>query len=151
MIPSNVTITTMDIHHIDSVHSLNLECFSSEAWSKKSIEYELSSPHAITLIAEVNGDTVGFLSAKSLFGECYINNIGITKSYRRQGIAVLLLSKLIQLCTDRHDDFITLEVRVSNTSAISLYSRFNFEQVGKRKDFYTKPTEDALLLTLNLK
>lgn len=148
---ANLKIIPMNYSHIDDVYQLNQVCFSSEAWSKKSIEYELTCSYAITFVAVLGDNTVGFISAKSLLGECYINNVGVDTEYRRFGVAHALLSALIELCKQKGDDFITLEVRKSNEPASMLYHKFDFVEVGQRKNFYTKPTEDALLLTLELK
>ena len=63
----------------------------------------------------------------------------------------MLLEKLISLCEENRWEFISLEVRKSNMAAISLYEKFLFVPVGERKNFYTNPQEDAIIMTRNFK
>ena len=63
------------------------------------------------------------------------------------GFGQKLVENAISVCTDKECAFITLEVRVSNLAAISLYESCGFEKIGERKNFYTSPTENALIMT----
>lgn len=127
------------------------ECFT-EPWSQKAFEEEFENELATILIARdiKSHNVIGFANARVLCGECYINNIAVTASARGKGIGKALLSKLIESVKES-SEFITLEVRASNEIAQSLYKKLGFIQVGIRKNFYSKPTEDALLMTKNLR
>lgn len=128
------------------VHAVEEACFS-DPWSLEAFVQELDNPRSTTLAA-VEGDVVaGFVNVHLICGECFLNNIGVSAAYRRRGIASLLLKALIAELRNRAE-FITLEVRVSNAPAIALYQKFGFEPVGRRRNFYAHPTEDALLMTL---
>ena len=80
-------------------------------------------------------------------GEGYVTNVAVLPEYRRRGIA----QRLIFAEFENGMDFITLEVRKSNTPAIRLYEKAGFENVGIRPHFYTSPDEDAVIMTKNLK
>ena len=73
-------------------------------------------------------------------------NVAVAPAYRRQKIAENLIVKLIDMLNDRQSKALTLEVRVSNVPAISLYEKLGFAQVGRRPGYYRKPKEDALIL-----
>ena len=74
-----------------------------------------------------------------------INNVGVLEDLRRRGIARALMERLLADLSAAQS--VTLEVRRSNAAAIALYESFGFERVGERKNFYSQPTEDALLMT----
>ena len=72
--------------------------------------------------------------------------MAVSAFYRRKGIAQLLMGKLWE-CTEEFAAFVTLEVRESNLPAISLYEKLGYERVGLRKNFYSSPVENAVLMT----
>ena len=86
------------------------------------------------------------MGISKIAGEGYVTNIAVLPAYRRQGIGKKILEHVIKDC-ESELEFISLEVRVSNNAAISLYEYFGFETVGTRKRFYTNPHEDALIMT----
>ena len=80
---------------------------------------------------------LGYLSFSQVAGECYINNLAVHKAFRRRGIARALLCELMSLAVLSQYEFVSLEVRQSNSAAISLYSAFGFKEEGKRiSDLY---------------
>ena len=81
-------------------------------------------------------------------GEAHITNIAVREQYRRQGIGELLLISLIDLAIELDAHLVTLEVRASNTTAQSLYSKYGFIQVGLRRGYYTDNREDGVLMSL---
>ena len=129
-----------------SVYELERECFSVP-WSIKSISEELQNANARFLLAEINGETAGYIGSYFVSGEVYITNVAVKNKYRRKGVAVGLLSELIELAKEAESEFVSLEVRCSNTQAISLYGKLGFEKIGIRKNFYENPREDALIMT----
>ena len=78
--------------------------------------------------------------------EGYIDNVAVRPECRRQGIGDRLLEGFCRF-GQAHLAFLTLEVRPSNAAAVALYEKHGFQEAGRRKDYYTDPTEDALLLT----
>lgn len=125
-------------------------CFSSP-WSEEGIRAEIRDPTARFFTAEIDGKFAGYCGMHEVCGECYIANIAVMPEFRRMSAASMLLEKLISLCEENHWEFISLEVRKSNKAAISLYEKFQFVPAGERKNFYTNPREDALIMTRNFK
>ncbi len=137
-------IVNMEERHITDIAKLECECFSSP-WSEKMLSEELSNPCAHFLVCECDGEVCGYVGLHCILDEGYITNIAVIEKYRRMGVASALLEKLV---SDMENlSFITLEVRVSNAPAIALYKTFGFENVGVRRNYYTNPCEDALLMT----
>lgn len=94
-----------------------------------------------------NGVVMGYAGITVVAGEGYINNVAVRQEYRKQGIASELLNVFIRFAQAQGVEFITLEVRVSNVPAKQLYMKHGFTQVGRRKDYYDDPKEDAILMT----
>lgn len=108
---------------------------------------ELQNPPAVYLVAEGDDGTVlGYAGMHCVLDEGYITNVAVLPARRKEGVASAILLKLLARARLRGLQFLTLEVRESNTPAISLYEKFGFAPVGRRKNYYTEPTEDALLL-----
>ena len=98
-------------------------------------------------MAECGGETAGYAGMHCILDEGYIDNIAVFPAYRRQGIAGALLSALEGCARMRNIRFLTLEVRASNVPAIRLYRGYGYGEVGRRPHYYSRPQEDALLLT----
>ena len=90
---------------------------------------------------------VGFAGIWVMADEAHITNIAVRKRYQRQGIGELLLISIIDLATEQNANVITLEVRVSNIPAQSLYHKYGFAQVGVRHGYYTDNREDGLIMS----
>ena len=90
---------------------------------------------------------IGFASMWVMADEARITNIAVRQSYQRQGIGELLLISIIDLAIELKASIATLEVRVSNLLAQSLYHKYGFTQVGLRRNYYTDNREDALLMS----
>ncbi len=91
---------------------------------------------------------VGFVGFWVVADEAHITNIAVRISHRNQGLGELLLISLIDLAVKLNARLMTLEVRVSNTTAQSLYAKYGFVKVGLRRGYYTDNKEDALLMTI---
>ena len=141
----NFNIEKMSDAHISQVAIIEKLCFSTP-WSENSLSEELGNPLARFLVLMSEDRVAGYIGAHNILGEVYITNVAVHPDYRGKGFAKALINRLIDDC--RSDDgFVTLEVRVSNTPARSLYSGLGFREVGLRKNFYESPTEDGLLMT----
>lgn len=90
---------------------------------------------------------IGFTSMWIMADEAHITNIAVRQSHQRQGIGELLLMSIIDLAIELKASIVTLEVRVSNLTAQSLYQKYGFAQVGLRRNYYTDNREDALLMS----
>ncbi len=142
----DITIEKMNVAHIEKLAVIEKECFSTP-WSEKALRDELSNPNARFLVAFCDGEISGYIGAHNIIGEVYITNVAVSLAHRRKGIGEKLVGSLIELSESENADFVTLEVRESNNSAINLYKKMKFKEVGKRKNFYENPREDAILMT----
>lgn len=146
-----IRITEMEERHLDALAEVERACFA-HPWSREGLAAELSSPTALFLTAEEEetGAVAGYVGSHLVCGECYIDNVAVLPGQRRRGTASALLEELIRRVKAQGGVFLTLEVRESNAPALALYGKLGFAPAGRRKDFYTGPREDALLLTLYL-
>lgn len=126
---------------------LDREVFSVP-WSEKSFLDECKNQLAVYFIAKDKEKIVGYAGFWHVADEGDITNIAVLPSYRRRKIASSLLEEMIKEAKKRQLALLTLEVRCSNTPAINLYEHFGFKVIGKRKMYYTNPTEDAFIMTL---
>ncbi len=139
-------IEKMTSFHVGEIARLESECFSSP-WSEEGLKSELTNGFARFFVAFSGEEIAGYIGAHNVLGEVYITNVAVFKEFRRQGIAQRLIENLLETAKNENAEFVTLEVRKSNSPAISLYEKTGFEKVGERKDFYEKPREDAVLMT----
>lgn len=136
----------MTIKTVPQVVALEAESFSTP-WSETSILGELENPWAIWLVA-LDGETVaGYLGIQYGPDGGDIMTIATAAAYRGRGVARTLISQGIEQLREKGLGYLTLEVRPSNTAAVGLYTALDFQPVGRRPRYYTKPTEDALLMT----
>ena len=144
----SVKIVPMTADHLEELEKLERICFS-RPWSRKMLAEELENQCAAFLVAEdsVSGRVLGYAGLMVVADEGYITNVAVFPEYRRQGIAAQILQVFLQFAAANHLAFLTLEVRPSNAAAIALYQGFGFEEVGRRKNYYDLPKEDALILT----
>ncbi len=145
------SIASADICDIEGIFAIENECFSTP-WSMESIKSTILNQDNLVLLAKnVDNTIIGYMSMECILDEGYIGNVAVSKSHRRRGIARRLIENTVSQAVKKDMKFITLEVRRSNAPAILLYGSMGFLQVGKRRDFYSNPKEDALLLTKYLK
>lgn len=148
---NSFTIVPMKEEHIPVIARLEQLCFS-EPWTEQGLIAELSSKTAHFYAALTSqGEVIGYAGAHLVLDEGYIANIAVFPQYRGQGIAQALIKTLQGLGDTQPLSFLTLEVRESNLPAIGLYKKMGFEAVGLRKNFYSQPTENALIMTWNNK
>ena len=130
---------------IEDIENLEKECFSTP-WSQTAIKDAMLSNTAF-FIAKKGENTVGYIGISAVLDEGYITNVAVSQKERRKGIGTVLLNRVFSFARDNNLSFVSLEVRVNNQNAISLYTALGFKEEGKRKNFYDKPKEDALILT----
>ena len=143
----NYKLVPMDKSHIHEIALIEKACFSM-TWSEASLEDELSNPLASFIVAQRHdGAVLGYAGLHVILDEGYIDNIAVREDYRGQGIADELLDVFVRFGRAKLA-FLTLEVRPSNEPAIELYYKHGFAQVGRRKNYYQDPREDAIIMTL---
>lgn len=139
-------ILPMEEKHLDALAQLEAVCFA-HPWSRQSLAEELSNEDSLFLVAEEEGEVLGYAGMHIVLGEGYTDNVAVFPAHRKKGVGRALMQGLLAALREKDGVFLTLEVRPSNTAAVSLYTSLGFQQVGIRKNFYQDPAEDALLLT----
>lgn len=134
-------IVKLSEKYIKDVAEIEKACFS-KPWNEISIAAELKNEFSQFYIAVENGTAVGFVGLYALTGEADIVRVGVLPQYRNRGIARAVLSKSLE----NVDGDVFLDVRESNAAAISLYRSMGFYDTGVRKDYYSDPEENAVLM-----
>ena len=143
-------IRDANLSHVDGIHAIEVECFS-EPWPQQAIISQLPDDNREFLVALDGERVIGYVGMMCVIDEGYISNVAVTQDYRRQKIGDMLIDELMKRAEAAQLAFVTLEVRASNEPAKALYAKHGFEVVGLRKGYYTKPKEDAVLMTVYLK
>ena len=107
----------------------------------------LDAEGGVILTAEEGGGLLGYVWARFVLDEGDIGNIAVAPGFRRRGAGAALLKALLEEAERRQAAVVQLEVRESNLAARRLYEKNGFETVGKRKNYYEKPAEDAILMS----
>ena len=142
-----VRIVPMAAEHLDEVAELEKICFS-DPWSRNLLAESLKDELSAFLVAlDEGGHVAGYAGVKVVLDEGYIDNIAVRPDCRRRGVAGQLLQVFLNFAAANRLAFLTLEVRPSNTPAIALYEKYGFRTVGRRKNYYEHPTEDAVIMT----
>ena len=148
---SSIVIERLNSSHIDGMEIIENTCFS-EPWSRRSLEELPDCDYAVYFVARdtESGAIAGYAGMYVSVDTGNINNIGVLTGFRREGIGERLLCELLNYSRENGIVLLTLEVRESNTPAISLYEKLGFLKVGVRKNYYRSPTENGLLYNREL-
>jgi len=92
----------------------------------------------------------GYIAGRLIADELHINNVAVREDYRRTGVATALLSRLLREAEAYKAVRAFLEVRAGNKAAQALYERCGFSIVGRRRNYYSNPLEDALIMTAEM-
>lgn len=147
LLPPGWTITTLEEADLDGVLEVETASFTNP-WTREmflqelrnlsvSYGYVLKTPERLT---------VAFCTIWIVVDEIHINNLAVHPAYRGHGLGRALLVSILRMWSGRGASRATLEVRRSNAVAINLYATLGFRVAGTRKDYYTQPVEDALIL-----
>jgi [ribosomal protein S18]-alanine N-acetyltransferase len=135
--------------HLEGV--LEVETLSfSKPWSAAGFAQEICNPLASLWAAVTAWETRGFVCYWVLDFEIHLLDLAVHPGWRHKGIGRLLLGHMIEEAVSKQLESIWLEVRVSNASALALYEKFGFEQVGVRSKYYDDTQEDALVMRLTV-
>ena len=127
------------------VADLERACFSIP-WSERTLRESLAKPEYLFLVAEEEGQVVGYGGLLQVMDEGDITNIAVAEARRGRGIGLELTKGLLEAGRKRGIAMFTLEVRAGNERAVRLYEKLGFHSEGVRKGFYEKPKEDALIM-----
>ena len=142
----SITIEPMCESHLDGIMNVEKNSFTIP-WSRQSFVDELNNSLAVYFVATDSTEgAIGYIGFWNVAGECDITNIAVLPSFRKSGIGSRLLSEAISYCKKNTLSRLTLEVRITNTPARSLYSKFGFTEIGIRKNYYADTKEDAIIM-----
>ena len=143
----HVRIVPMTADHLDEVAELERLCFSVP-WSRNMLAEELDNALSAMLVAlDDQGHVAGYAGLQVILDEGYITNVAVRPDCRRQGVAGQILQVFLDFAQAQGLAFLTLEVRASNQAAILLYGSRGFRGMGRRKNYYEHPQEDAIIMT----
>jgi len=142
-------IRKMGRRDLDQVLEIENLCFPIP-WSRDSFLSELRNPLAQYIVAQEGFVLQGYAGVWLIFDEGHITNVAVHPRARGKRIGELLLENTIAFVSAHGAVSVTLEVRPSNNSALALYRRMGFEQVGVRKGYYIDNGEDALIMVKKL-
>ena len=143
----HVRIVPMTADHLDEVAELERLCFSVP-WSRNMLAEELDNALSAMLVAlDDQGRVAGYAGLQVIVDEGYITNVAVRPDCRRQGVAGQILQVFLDFAQAQGLAFLTLEVRASNQAAILLYGSRGFRGMGRRKNYYEHPREDAIIMT----
>ena len=142
-------IENMTLAHVAPIAQLEKQSFS-DPWSEKSIATELECRLSCWLVAVEEDTVIGYVGSQTVIDESDMMNLAVHPDHRRKGVAEALVDALCAALRQKGSKGLTLEVRVSNEPAISLYEKMGFSQAGRRPNYYRNPREDALILRKTL-
>jgi [ribosomal protein S18]-alanine N-acetyltransferase len=140
-----IEIRRLQLRDLTAIETIERSAYPTP-WSRSMFAGELSKPSSVCLGAFENEVLVGYLITSRYVDAWHVMNVAVAPDRQRRGIASALLGRLFELTADDDRRGYTLEVRVSNAGAISLYERLGFEQRGVRRGYYTDNREDALIM-----
>lgn len=139
-------MTNEDLENIKDILTTEFDDF----WNYNILKQELSNENSCYFVAKNFEDTVvGFAGVLFILDEANVMNIVTKKDFRHQGVGSLLLKSLLLACKEKNMSSITLEVNENNSSALALYNKFGFVNVGVRKNYYND-VDNAVIMTLEL-
>lgn len=138
-------IRSMRFSDLEAVVQIEEKLFS-QPWSRQGFLDSLQADNTIYLVALADDTVAGYCGLLQVLDEADITNVAVDEAFQRRGIARALLQELFTQAQKRGVTALTLEVRKSNVSALSLYESLGFENCGIRRNFYEKPTEDAVIM-----
>ena len=143
---NDAEIRFMRLKDIDAVAEIEEATFA-RPWSRESFRQEVTrNAVARYLVAEKDGQILGYAGAWIILDESHITNIAVREDARGRGLGKRLTKELLQILSNLGACYATLEVRVSNVRAQNLYKSLGFVSVGKRKRYYEDNNEDAYLM-----
>ena len=142
-------IKKMNPSHVPMIAQLETVCFH-DPWSEASIRSELDNDLSLWLVAMEDDRLLGYVGSQTVLGWTDMMNVAVAPEARRRGVGEALIRRLMEMLRERKCECLTLEVRASNAGAIALYEKLGFTEVGRRKNYYRNPREDALILRVEL-
>ncbi len=133
----------------NSVAVIALEQSVESGWSGEAVRRELDRHLGLQLVAceSYAGTAIGWCCGFRVGKEAELLRIAVAISERQKGVASVLLAQFEKECTGQQVSSVFLEVAETNVAARRLYAQFSYKQVGRRKDYYSQPVDDALVMS----
>ena len=144
-----MTLREMTVDDIDAVTQIEKLLFH-DPWTREGLFTYLAKDNTLFLVVEERGRLLGYIGFLYVLDEGDILNVGVIPERQGEGIGAFILTGLTRLASSLGIKTFHLEVRAGNARALRLYERMGFCRDGLRKNYYTDPTEDAVLMTLHL-
>ncbi len=145
MATDDLTIRPMTEADLQVVFEMERDLFT-DPWPLSAFHEDLVSGHSYLFVAQMDKVIAAYAILWIGVEEGHLTNIAVSRKYQRKSIAKRLLSHILRFAADMGLAQVILEVRRSNTPAISLYESFGFVHLGVRKNYYRRPPEDCLVL-----
>ena len=136
-------LTNNDIDYIEQIFNLEKEIFKNSAFSKSYLNTLIKGDNSFIYIYLIDSKVCGYLIVLDSIDVYEILAIATIEEYRNKGIAQELLAKI-------RIKNIFLEVRESNQTAINFYKKNKFKEISIRKNYYSEPTENAIIMKLEV-
>jgi [ribosomal protein S18]-alanine N-acetyltransferase len=140
-----ITIRRMASSDLDDVLDIEYDSYSMP-WGEATFRGLLRRSDAELLVAEAAGMLIGYAACWFVVDQGELGNVAVARGWRHRGIGARLVSAAIARAAKRGVRELFLEVRPSNPTAQRLYERFGFEPVGRRRNYYVAPSEDAIVM-----
>ncbi|MEO2077139.1 MAG: ribosomal protein S18-alanine N-acetyltransferase [Bacillus sp. (in: firmicutes)] len=135
---------------IDQVLEVEHASFTTP-WSREAFYNELhNNKFAVYIVLEDDNRIIGYCGTWVVIDEAHVTNVAIMPGYRGKKLGEALMTKLMSVAREMGARSMTLEVRVTNHIAQSLYRKLGFQNGGIRKNYYSDNQEDALVMWVNL-
>ena len=135
--------------YLKEVADLEKICFPTLPWSEGMFLAELENELCSYFLAKIDNKVIGYVGMWCVAGEGQITNIAVLPDFRRQGVAKRLLDALFLEAKNKNLEVLTLEVRASNTPAITLYEKYGFLSFGGNEIYGVDPEDDSGVLEGN--
>ncbi len=166
-------MNSADIEPVLSVLAEN----NLETWTSDGLASEIVRPDSLNIVGKFNGEVIGYCVSRLIMNnnyilsdnidgqrkshntgkniiyfkyDCEIYSIAIKKQYQNNGIGQILLNNIVLQAQKTDTESIWLEVRKSNRQAIGFYKKNNFREISERKNFYSNPSENAIVMRKKL-
>lgn len=147
---TSLTYRLLNKDDIEDILKIEHESFTLP-WTREAFQNEFSiNQFAVYVGLEDDGKLIGYCGVWIIIDEAHITNVAILPQYRGKKLGEALMRKVMEMAVEREVKTMTLEVRISNDVAQSLYRKLGFQDGGIRKNYYTDNQENALVMWVNL-
>ena len=140
----------MTLSDVERVAEIDAEAFGSGAWPRTAFRDELHANHIARYFVLDPGNErplTGYVGCWALFDVVHLVTIGVDPQYQRRGLGEILVRQALDLAHEIGAPEVTLECRETNLAAQALYLKYGFQEVGRRRRYYSDTSEAALIMT----